>query len=106
YFSHVISTPPSSTPFPYTTLFRSEYPHFLEDYAQFYFDHSEEIKKKLLTHKEVAAVGDKGDMFDRYLHVDFYIRYCPRWQANLRSEEHTSELQSRFDLVCRLLLEK
>ena len=62
-----------------------EYPHFLEDYAQFYFDHSEEIKKKLLTHKEVAAVGDKGDMFDRYLHVDFYIRYCHRWQANLRN---------------------
>ena len=62
-----------------------EYPHFLEDYAQFYFDHSEEIKKKLLAHKEVAAVGDKGNMFDRYLHVDFNIRYCPRWQANLRN---------------------
>src|SRR5207249_12015082 len=28
------------------------------------------------------------------------------WSARLRSEEHTSELQSRFDLVCRLLLEK
>ena len=63
----------------------SEYPHFLEDYAQFYFAHSEEIKQKLLARKEVAAVGDKGDMFDRYLHVDFHIRYCPRWQANLRN---------------------
>ena len=63
----------------------SEYPHFLEDYAQFYFDHSEEIKQKLLTRKEVAAVGDRGDMLDRYLHVDFHIRYCPRWQANLRN---------------------
>lgn len=62
-----------------------EYPHFLENYAQFYFDHSEEIRKKLLTHKEVAAVGDKGDMFDRCLHVDFHIKYCPRWQANLRN---------------------
>src|SRR5437868_12244224 len=29
-----------------------------------------------------------------------------RWPATIRSEEHTSELQSRFDLVCRLLLEK
>ena len=29
-----------------------------------------------------------------------------RFQDNTRSEEHTSELQSRFDLVCRLLLEK
>ena len=63
----------------------SEYPHFLEDYAQFYFAHSEEIKQKLLARKEVSAVGDKGDMFDRYLHVDFHIRYCPRWQANLRN---------------------
>ena len=63
----------------------SEYPHFLEDYAQFYFDHCEEIKQKLLTHKEVAAVGDKSDMFDRYLHVNFHIKYCPRWQANLRN---------------------
>src|SRR5699024_11518671 len=32
------------------------------------------------------------------------ITFCPR--IGLRSEEHTSELQSRFDLVCRLLLEK
>ena len=63
----------------------SEYPHFLEDYAQFYFDHSEEVKQKLLTHKEVAAVGEPSDMFDRYLHVNFHIKYCPRWQANLRN---------------------
>src|SRR5699024_9594441 len=32
--------------------------------------------------------------------------YIPRTHASMRSEEHTSELQSRFDLVCRLLLEK
>ena len=63
----------------------SEYPHFLEDYAQFYFDHSEEVNQKLLTNKEVAAVGEPSDMFDRYLHVNFHIKYCPRWQANLRN---------------------
>src|SRR5699024_12121695 len=34
------------------------------------------------------------------------IRYTPFQSVGLRSEEHTSELQSRFDLVCRLLLEK
>ena len=62
----------------------SEYPHFLEDYAQFYFDHSEEIKQKLLARKEVAAVGEPSDMFDHYLHVNFHIKYCPRWQAILR----------------------
>src|SRR5699024_12805063 len=40
------------------------------------------------------------------IHAD---RICPRLQSRwlaVRSEEHTSELQSRFDLVCRLLLEK
>ena len=63
----------------------SEYPQFLEDYAQFYFDHSEEVKQKLLARKEVAAVGEQSDMFDRCLHVDFHIKYCPRWQANLRN---------------------
>src|SRR5699024_12215207 len=34
------------------------------------------------------------------------IRACGRIGTSIRSEEHTSELQSRFDLVCRLLLEK
>src|SRR6266704_5186827 len=34
------------------------------------------------------------------------LRSPPPWPACWRSEEHTSELQSRFDLVCRLLLEK
>ena len=63
----------------------SEYPHFLEGYAQFYFDHREEVNQKLLTHKEVASVGEQRDMFDRYLHVNFHIKYCPRWQAVLRN---------------------
>ena len=63
----------------------SEYPHFLEDFAQFYFDHREEVNQKLLTHKEVASVGEQSDMLDRYLHVNFHIKYCPRWQVNLRN---------------------
>ena len=62
----------------------SEYPHFLEDYAQFYFDHREEIKRELLTRKEVVGVGDKRDRFDYDLHVSFHIRYCPRRQESLR----------------------
>src|SRR5437868_10954714 len=44
-------------------------------------------------------------------HATERLRFCPRRQRHVqrcreRSEEHTSELQSRFDLVCRLLLEK
>src|SRR5699024_12098658 len=40
------------------------------------------------------------------LHFEVLPAYLLHFQHHLRSEEHTSELQSRFDLVCRLLLEK
>ena len=58
------------------------------------------------------------DVFDRYLkdhdphHVERFFRECyssgftQRTDLSMRSEEHTSELQSRRNLVCRLLLEK
>ena len=67
----------------YSEVF-SEYPHFLENYAQFYFDHREEIKQELLTRREVASVRDRRDMFDNNISVSFHIKYCPRWQESLR----------------------
>ncbi len=67
----------------YSEVF-SEYPHFLEDHAQFYFDHREEIKQELLTRREVASVRDPRDMFDNNVSVSFHIKYCPRWQESLR----------------------
>src|SRR5438067_10569629 len=76
--------PPRSTLFPYTTLFRSwhQQPSSQPDFrGQFGFD-------------EPAESGSV-DSTPRLSLVQ-----CSR------SEEHTSELQSRFDLVCRLLLEK
>src|SRR2546428_7403549 len=82
----MIRRPPRSTLFPYTTLFRSG---AAED-----FDH---------LHIHIAR---------RALCVRFWIqvnRNPPTVGGELgtsRSEEHTSELQSRSDLVCRLLLEK
>src|SRR5699024_11239803 len=42
----------------------------------------------------------------RFLEVDEMDKFMKLYLATSRSEEHTSELQSRFDLVCRLLLEK
>src|SRR5699024_11666636 len=60
---------------------------------------SEESPMKLLTNLKIK---DKKDV------IRIARLYLSRWRIEeyFRSEEHTSELQSRFDLVCRLLLEK
>src|SRR2546422_6733552 len=80
----MIRRPPRSTLFPYTTLFRS---------------------------LAVRLEGDASHDDDRPLMIEAgkgkecrEVRRAPR--DGLRSEEHTSELQSRLHLVCRLLLEK
>src|SRR5699024_11676061 len=54
-----------------------------------------------------AAAGQNCNGVQRiYIHEDVYEEYTQKFIEQTRSEEHTSELQSRFDLVCRLLLEK
>src|SRR5947209_11018915 len=90
----MIRRPPRSTLFPYTTLFRSVY-----EVATFYH------------HFEVVKEGEKPP-------APLTVRVCDSISCELagarqllkelnpRSEEHTSELQSRQYLVCRLLLEK
>src|SRR2546428_8087877 len=79
----MIRRPPRSTLFPYTTLFRSRL----------------DLAGKLLIDLPVWSP-----------HHDIFLLLAPGHRAVevefLRSEEHTSELQSRSDLVCRLLLEK
>src|SRR5437868_15489926 len=55
----------------------------------------------------VAEEDDEHVFLVDLFFVQFHRRHAPFLTApNSRSEEHTSELQSRFDLVCRLLLEK
>lgn len=62
-----------------------EYPHFLEDYAEFYFSHKEEINERLLKRDEVLGVGkSNNDLFGREINVSFRIKYCPHWQEILR----------------------
>src|SRR5436309_6107435 len=78
FFFLMIRRPPTSTLFPYTTLFRS----------QDQFDHN----LNLSGNSPNYSVSDGWEV----LLAD----------GHLRSEEHTSELQSRENLVCRLLLEK
>src|SRR5438067_10783126 len=79
----MIRRPPRSTLFPYTTLFRS----------------GGQPGARALRGRTRAPGGARGAHRDRGR-----AAADPRRQD--RSEEHTSELQSRFDLVCRLLLEK
>src|SRR2546425_9559832 len=75
----MIRRPPRSTLFPYTTLFRSLY----------FYPEEEELGRVALAYAEESY----GVLERRFMH-------------HVRSEEHTSELQSLAYLVCRLLLEK
>src|SRR3712207_8041919 len=93
----MIRRPPRSTLFPYTTLFRSIPNRF--------FHNSKDDAFGLLPQLPIIAVIGNGDM-EGFIGIQpvGILAQC-RNQA-LRSEEHTSELQSRQYLVCRLLLEK
>src|SRR5690606_41820435 len=83
--------PPRSTLFPYTTLFRSAF--FTAALRQQLPDgHMPDASGQPLPRVRLSA--------------DFAGQLLDTEQASLRSEEHTSELQSRENLVCRLLLEK
>src|SRR2546430_10967652 len=91
----MIRRPPRSTLFPYTTLFRSRFteekispvmqgePKTLQNFR---------LRARVEVHERVAA-NEQVDARDRGV-------------IDQRSEEHTSELQSQSNLVCRLLLEK
>src|SRR2546422_10784098 len=93
FFFLMIRRPPRSTLFPYTTLFRSLVAEELEcDWTQVrveYADTNAHVRRK-------RAWGDMAAVGSRTI----------RQSQDYRSEEHTSELQSRLHLVCRLLLEK
>src|SRR3989442_13669738 len=79
FFFLMIRRPPRSTLFPYTTLFRS--------------------RLERVRHELPVLLQCRGRETPRHA-------VLVRAEAELRSEEHTSELQSRPHLVCRLLLEK
>src|SRR5260370_18548321 len=93
----MIRRPPRSTLFPYTTLFRSE------------------KLRRLFVHAASAGIVVEKDSHDDQLHkllkakwnIDS-IKEIPLaiFEEVVRSEEHTSELQSHLNLVCPLLLEK
>src|SRR5688572_32564430 len=97
----MIRRPPRSTLFPYTTLFRSTandsvYEHVLTNSGARPTDR-DSVDKRVVKHVRernggiINCVANNGST---------------RCSKNARSEEHTSELQSQSNLVCRLLLEK
>src|SRR5688572_31851659 len=94
----MLRRPPRSTLFPYTTLFRSFAVGLVEAHLA-----------SVLERAEADPVGlarlriEDRDLRDMQRHL---LLDDPAGQAAHRSEEHTSELQSQSNLVCRLLLEK
>src|SRR3712207_8707107 len=91
----MIRRPPRSTLFPYTTLFRSEELHHLAR-AELWVD-GRRLEDDAHPRPQVGTGS---------LRVDAEHPHLPAVATPVRSEEHTSELQSRQYLVCRLLLEK
>src|SRR5256885_10330971 len=100
----MIRRPPRSTLFPYTTLFRSRQPRDRHRALAL----AEQVEKARPEHlNRSQAVGE----IHRRAAVDDRLEVAEVGGADLRridqrSEEHTSELQSPCNLVCRLLLEK
>src|SRR2546421_5526535 len=85
----MIRRPPRSTLFPYTTLFRSR-----------------EAVSAADPLVPTGAVRSMDQVLAHSLALRSFMMLLLSIFGSLRSEEHTSELQSRSDLVCRLLLEK
>src|SRR5260370_25436476 len=91
----MIRRPPRSTLFPYTTLFRSLWPRL----------NGAGSITSLLTGFVLGATRFILELADCAGGSHFQSPAI-RWLIDMRSEEHTSELQSHLNLVCRLLLEK
>src|SRR5260221_6561590 len=94
----MIRRPPRSTLFPYTTLFRSQRRI------------GQRIKRApgvelLPIHQKAMGRGDEGESPSHDMATVVHLE-IGQGREDFRSEEHTSELQSHSDLVCRLLLEK
>src|SRR2546428_12046431 len=96
FFFLMIRRPPRSTLFPYTTLFRSPYesPDGARERPWPQKWHEHDIRDRHKRQKQQRQRTPPGNLE----HADAL--------PVGRSEEHTSELQSRSDIVCRLLLEK
>src|SRR3712207_8727742 len=96
----MIRRPPRSTLFPYTTLFRSK-PYHLRLYTYFVARSFDPNRALFTPEPGQLPFGVIPDILLCFINSAFKSSFAPQ-----RSEAHTSELQSRQYLVCRLLLEK
>src|SRR5256885_9269974 len=94
----MIRRPPRSTLFPYTTLFRSGFERVLSSVAL--------GEVGIVGSREVSRLSRTDKDWCRLLEVCQIFGTLIADEQQVRSEEHTSELQSPCNLVCRLLLEK
>src|SRR2546429_5763938 len=90
----MIRRPPRSTLFPYTTLFRSLFKECADPFAT--------ILREITANLFLDLLSQRQSQFFTLARKQSFLDGADRE----RSEEHTSELQSRLHLVCRLLLEK
>src|SRR3712207_8881920 len=99
----MIRRPPRSTLFPYTTLFRSWAVRLAGVAVGAQHQHRAAAEADLSAAVDRFGVGDPAHLGGVDHHL---VAIGPGQAGQRRSEEHTSELQSRQYLVCRLLLEK
>src|SRR5437762_11404100 len=90
----MIRRPPRSTLFPYTTLFRSQ------------LQWGVGIRDAMVNGEPLVLISGDVHGFNAHRLAAVMMSYSRHELLILRSEEHTSELQSPMYLVCRLLLEK
>src|SRR3712207_8358952 len=95
----MLRPPPKSTLFPYPTLFRSHVEHRDTAAGLQHESHGTPVTARPMRDETLQHPRCVYQVLKRH-----YARYTP--EVVERSEEHTSELQSRQYLVCRLLLEK
>src|SRR5207249_11382464 len=102
----LLRRPPRSTLFPYTTLFRSDLRTLglldrVAQHGQLALHHATREGGQHLAEPDEARLRPVG-RGERIEDKEVRVGREPAHDVGLRSEEHTSELQSRFDLVCRL----
>src|SRR5260370_28473293 len=95
----MIRRPPRSTLFPYTTLFRSIEAEYPQGGGAQVLVLAEDLLQDLRMTRRTRSFEDMSD-------EDVIRQIAQEHSLTYRSEEHTSELQSHLNLVCRLLLEK